>query len=76
MTKECYISITPYIPIIKLFAKTGECIGGIENLIPIYEREFNLGLKVNSSCHTCIAEMLLNLNRMVTEYESKNVASL
>ena len=76
MTENCYISIKPYIPVIKLFAKCGECVGGLDGLFPIYEREFNLGQKVNSRCNSCVAEMLLNLNRLITEYESKNVSNL
>jgi len=72
MTESCYISIKPYLHIIQLFAKSGEYIGGADGLFPIYEREFNLGQKVNQSCSSCVSAMLLHLAQMIKDYEQAN----
>lgn len=67
MTKEQYDNINPYKPIIQLFAKTGEYVGGAENLFNYMAKEF---LMVNQQgCPGCKAAILLKANELINEYE-------
>jgi hypothetical protein len=67
MNEQQYNLINPYKPILALFVKTGEYVGGADNLIPIYEREFST--TVNGRCPSCFGAMLLDCWSKINEYE-------
>lgn len=69
INKEQYNTLLPYKPIVELFNKCGEYVGGIDNIIPFYENNFNAGNKINSGCRDCIGAMLLHIYQLILEHE-------
>lgn len=65
--KEQYNKLNPYKPIVQLFAKCGEYVGGADGLFQIMHNDF--GMELNTSCISCMAAMLTKANELINEYE-------
>ena len=73
MTSEQYNKMLPYKPVIQLFAKCGEYVGGCEALFKMMHNDF--GMELNLSCQSCMSAMLLTANDLINDYE-RNLSSM
>lgn len=64
-----YLKLLPYKPIVQLFAKSGEYVGGADGLFQIMHNDF--GMELNTSCVSCMAAMLTKANELINEYEKE-----
>ena len=62
MTKEQYDIVSPYKEVCTHFVKYGSYVGGADGLFEIYKDMFNGGKRVNTSCVSCLAGVLLDIN--------------
>lgn len=69
MDEAKYNLLKPYKEICNLFMRCGEYVGGAENLVPIYEKEFST--EVNTRCPGCFGAMLLDVGKKIMDYEAK-----
>lgn len=67
LTKEQHDKLLPYKPVIQLFARCGEYVGGCEGLFHIMHNEH--GMELNLSCTSCMSAMLIRANQLIDEYE-------
>jgi len=68
LTKQQYELMLPYKPIIDLFMKCKEYVGGGDGLLAIYEEQF--ATKVSARCPGCFGAMLIDCHNRMKQYES------
>lgn len=64
LTLEQYNEVVKYRGILELFNKTGEYIGGIQDLVKYLEPN------TQTSCPSCMAAFLINTYNRMIEYEA------
>ena len=67
MTKDQYDTLQQNKSVLNLFEKTGVYVGGDA---PYYIYAQITGEKVNTSCPNCKGEALINILRLIKEYEA------
>lgn len=70
LTKEEYEFVNGYRGILDIFEKTGEYIGGTDNLIAWHEKKYEV--KIDSWCQGCMVGFLNFTISMIKQYEKTN----
>jgi hypothetical protein len=70
LTKEEYQYVNGFRGILELFDKSGEYIGGADNLISWHENKY--GERIDRGCQGCIAGFLKFSFSMLKQYDKQN----